>query len=120
MISPGSILSFFGGPSGSGFDELLRLIGIAAIVHAFFKGVKSLAAKPLSPVAAAAPTTPVSSPASGFAAEDEAIAPEIIAAIAAAVASFTDTTHRIVSIKRQSTTWEKVGRQSVLSSHRIR
>lgn len=46
--------------------------------------------------------------------------PEIIAVIAAAVASITGSSHRIVSIKRQSTTWEKVGRQSVLSSHRIR
>ena len=65
---------------------------------------------PPSPVAA----TPVP------AAEAEAIAPEIVAAIAAAVACCVGSAHRVVSIKRQSTTWEKAGRQSVLTSHRIR
>jgi Na+-transporting methylmalonyl-CoA/oxaloacetate decarboxylase gamma subunit len=46
--------------------------------------------------------------------------PEMIAVIAAAVASFVGPSSRIISIRRQSTTWEKVGRQSVLTSHRIR
>jgi Na+-transporting methylmalonyl-CoA/oxaloacetate decarboxylase gamma subunit len=48
------------------------------------------------------------------------ITPEIVAVVAAAVATVTGRAHRIVSIKRQSTGWEKAGRQSVLSSHRIR
>lgn len=116
-----SILSLLG--AASVFDEMLRLIGIAAIVHAFFKGVKSLMPKPVAvpqpapvivaPPQAAAEVAPTT-------ASDDVIAPEIVAVIAAAVASMTDSAHRIVSIKRQSTTWEKAGRQSILTSHRIR
>lgn len=50
----------------------------------------------------------------------EGIAPEIVAVIAAAVTIAAGKNHRIISIKPQSTGWEKAGRQSVLSSHRIR
>ena len=46
--------------------------------------------------------------------------PEIIAVISAAVASVTGGSHRIVAIKPQSSSWSKAGRQSVLSSHKIR
>lgn len=46
--------------------------------------------------------------------------PEIVAVITAAVASVTGSSHRIVSIKHQSSNWGKAGRQSVLSSHKIR
>ena len=46
--------------------------------------------------------------------------PEIVAVIAAAVATVTGRTYRIVSIRHQASLWEKVGRQSVLTSHRIR
>ncbi|NQX01415.1 hypothetical protein HQ447_12215 [bacterium] len=102
------------------FDEMLRLIGIAAIIHAVFKGIKSLRDKPAAeiprpvaaPVAASAPVA--------AAAVDSPIAPEIVAVIAAAIASTLGSSHRIVSIKRQSSTWERAGRQSVLTSHRIR
>lgn len=52
--------------------------------------------------------------------EPQKIAPEIVVVIAAAVAATTGPSHRIVSIKRQSSSWAKAGRQSVLSSHRIR
>ncbi|MEY3896779.1 MAG: hypothetical protein RLZZ214_2299 [Verrucomicrobiota bacterium] len=116
-----SILSLLG--ASSVFDEMLRLIGIAAIVHAFFKGVKSLMAKPaVVPTPAPVVATPPPPAAQEAAPEvfDDAIAPEIVAIIAAAVASVTDSAHRIVSIKRQSSTWERAGRQSVLTSHRIR
>ncbi len=129
------------GPIGStGFDDMLRLIGIAAIIMAVFKGVRSLVVKPAPPasappqaaavqasaappqtVAAASNTPPANAKPQPAArpAEDE-IAPEILAAIAAAVTCFMDQPHRIVSVKHQSTTWEKAGRQSVLTSHRIR
>lgn len=50
----------------------------------------------------------------------EGIDPEIIAAIAAAVATTLDGPHRVVSIKQKPGSWEKAGRQSILSSHRIR
>ncbi len=99
----------------SAFDDMLRLFGIAAIISVVFKGIRSLANK-----SAAVPV--VSSPAKSTVkpqVSDE-ISPEIIALIAAAVSCFTSQPHRIVSIKRQSTSWEKAGRQSVLSSHRIR
>jgi hypothetical protein len=48
------------------------------------------------------------------------IDPEIVAVISAAIASLTSSSHRIVSIKLRSSSWEKAGRQSVLTSHRIR
>lgn len=48
------------------------------------------------------------------------IAPEVVAVIAAAVASVAGRSHRIISIKENNASWGKAGRQSVLSSHRIR
>lgn len=132
MIYLTSILALLAVSSASAFDEMLRLIGIAAIIHAFFKGVKSLITKPVSPPLPASPATsapsaiplPAQAPAIQAvpitAASAQDITPEIVAIIAAAVAAFTDSTHRVVSIKYQSNTWEKVGRQSVLTSHRIR
>lgn len=49
------------------------------------------------------------------------IPPEIVAVIAAAVASITGNKPvHIISIKPMSTSWERAGRQSVLTSHRIR
>jgi Na+-transporting methylmalonyl-CoA/oxaloacetate decarboxylase gamma subunit len=50
---------------------------------------------------------------------DSGVAPELVALIAAAVAASTGKS-RIISIKPMSTSWEKAGRQSVLTSHRIR
>ncbi len=107
----------------SAFDDMLRLIGIAAIISVVFKGIRSLVNKPVAAQAPApAPAPAVSSPAKATVNPDvpDEISPEIIALIAAAVSCFTSQPHRIVSIKRQSTSWEKAGRQSVLSSHRIR
>jgi hypothetical protein len=100
--------------SGSALDDMLRLIGIAAVVFAFFAGIRSLIRKPATPTAPrdAKPTIP--------AVRDEGISPEIIAVIAAAVATVTGKSHRIISIKPMSTSWERAGRQSVLTSHRIR
>lgn len=113
-----ALLDHAGSPA---FDDMLRLIGIAAIISVLFKGIRSLVTKP-----AAAPSPSVSASAKAAtpkpapATEPEGISLEIVAIIAAAVSSFTGRTHRVVSIKRQSTSWEKAGRQSVLSSHRIR
>jgi hypothetical protein len=130
-----SILALLGIPNTSVFDEMLRLIGVAAIVHAFFKGVKSLIKPdntPLPAQPAPSPTlTPVAQPIPAqapviqqpepvLAPCENTITADIVAIIAAAVAAATDSTHRVVSIKYQSNTWEKVGRQSVLTSHRIR
>jgi hypothetical protein len=73
--------------------------------------------KPDLPVPAKAPPPPAATPS----ATESRIAPEIVAVIAAAVATVTrDEPVRIVSIKPMSTSWERAGRQSVLTSHRIR
>lgn len=118
------ITSFLGNSGSSGLDDMLRLIGVAAIIHVVFKGVRSLIAKPVpaQPPVAIAPASasalvPVRSAPEVI---DDAIPSEIIAVIAAAISCFTNSSHRIVSIKRQSSGWEKAGRQSVLTSHRIR
>ena len=67
-----------------------------------------------APASAAAAPAPASASATG-------IPPEIVAVIAAAVASVAGKKAiRIVSIKPMSTSWERAGRQSVLTSHRIR
>ena len=106
---------------GSALDDMLRLIGMAAIVYAFFAGIKSLIRKPETHPArqAATPTAPAVV-ATAPAAAHEGISPEIIAVIAAAVATVTGKSHRIISIKPMSSSWERAGRQSVLTSHRIR
>ena len=52
--------------------------------------------------------------------DPSAIPPEIVAVIAAAVAACAGRNIRIVSIKPTSSSWERAGRQSVLTSHRIR
>lgn len=121
-MNPPSLFSLLGIAETSGFDEMLRLIGIAAIIHAVFKGVRSLIVSPVAapvPAAIASPPPPVVAR-SAPEPTDEAIPSEIIAVIAAAISCFTDSSHRIVSIKRQSSAWERAGRQSVLTSHRIR
>jgi hypothetical protein len=102
---------------GSALDDMLRLIGIAAIVYAFFAGIRSLIRKP---EAHSATPTSAPLPAKTPATRDEDISPEIVAVIAAAVATVTGKSHRIISIKPMSTSWERAGRQSVLTSHRIR
>lgn len=48
------------------------------------------------------------------------IAPEVVAVIAAAVSATLGPKVHIISIKPSSTQWERAGRQSVLTSHRIR
>jgi hypothetical protein len=64
----------------------------------------------VAPAAAAVPHHP----------QTDSVPPEIIAVIAAAVATSVGKSHRIISIKPMSTSWERAGRQSVLTSHRIR
>lgn len=77
------------------------------------------AAKPAAAVPAAAPKPPAvrqpkPEPRADF------IAPEVVAVIAAAVSTTLGRNVRIISIKPTSTQWERAGRQSVLTSHRIR
>ena len=72
-----------------------------------------------TPAPAAVPTpTPVAAAVSANA--EAGIPAAIIAVIAAAVQTMLDEKHKIISIKPQDSSWEKAGRQAVLSSHRIR
>jgi Na+-transporting methylmalonyl-CoA/oxaloacetate decarboxylase gamma subunit len=84
----------------------------AKLVHVFLPEPKAALAPVAKPVSKPATTPPPAAP--------EGIAPEIVAVIAAAVSSVTHQPFRIVSIKPMSTSWERAGRQSVLTSHRIR
>jgi Na+-transporting methylmalonyl-CoA/oxaloacetate decarboxylase gamma subunit len=94
----------------------------AKMVGTFLPDKKSTA--PATATAAPAPATAAPAPATAApapATAESGIAPEILAVIAAAVASVTDKRPvRIVSIRPTSTSWERAGRQSVLTSHRIR
>ncbi len=85
----------------------------AAIVRLLLPAAKPAASPPAG---AAAPK-----PQAATDRDDPRIAPEIVAVIAAAVATVSGNRPvRIVSIKPMSTSWERAGRQSVLTSHRIR
>lgn len=70
-----------------------------------------------APAVAPAPAPPAPVEASPAA---TAIPAHIVAVIAAAVYSTLGDKQRIISIKPQDSTWEKAGRQTVLTSHRIR
>ena len=74
----------------------------------------------VTPVAVTPVPTPVPVAAPVAASAEAAIPAAIVAVIAAAVQSMLDEKHKIISIKPQDSSWEKVGRQAVLSSHRIR
>lgn len=113
-------------PATSVMDALPHLAGmlLVMVTLCILWGVCELTARMVrtfAPQPAATPApVPLAAAASPGPAGEQATPPEIIAVIAAAVASVTGRSHRIISIKRQNTTWEKVGRQSVLTSHRIR
>jgi Na+-transporting methylmalonyl-CoA/oxaloacetate decarboxylase gamma subunit len=64
---------------------------------------------------------PAASPAPAVqAAATSGLSPETIAVIAAAVNTFAGSDYKVVAIKPQDSNWEKAGRQSVLSSHKLR
>ena len=101
---------------------MLMVLVTLAILWGLTAGLSKLVAvflplpKPPMPATATAPPSVASTPQ----ADDHAIAPELVAVIAAAVSTVTAGKGRIISIKPMSTSWEKAGRQSVLTSHRIR
>lgn len=124
-----SILAATDKPATSIMDALPHLAGMlmVMITLTILWGVCVVTAKLVKvfipePQAAAAPVAnPAAKPAATPApAIPEGIAPEIVAVIAAAVASVTNQPCRIISIKPMSTSWERAGRHSVLTSHRIR
>ena len=99
---------------------LAIVISLAAILQV--SGLrKTLNNKPAATTPPAQSPAPASSrPAATPAAKEDEVAPETIAVIAAAVHSVIGRNRRIVSIKKVDTSWEKSGRQSILTSHRIR
>lgn len=94
---------------------------ITIIAVTFLQVTRPPAARPEPPLPAPAPA-PATAEAKAIpaAAIEKQPAPEIVAVIAAAVATISGGTQRVVSIRHQASFWEKVGRQSVLTSHRIR
>lgn len=123
--------------SHSFLDALPHMAGMAVVmitlavlwgVCAFTAKMVSIAfpekapAKPAVPSAATAePSAATPAAAAAPAPANSGVSPEIVAVIAAAVATVTrNEPVRIVSIKPMSTSWERAGRQSVLTSHRIR
>jgi Na+-transporting methylmalonyl-CoA/oxaloacetate decarboxylase gamma subunit len=93
------------------FATLAALWGVCALSAAVIRI--------LVPEPAPAPPTELR-PATAPDADPAGIDPEIVAVISAAIASVTGSSHRIVSIKLRSSSWEKAGRHSVLTSHKIR
>jgi sodium pump decarboxylase gamma subunit len=117
--------------SHSFMDGLPHLAGMLMVMVTLtiLWGVCALTAKLISvlqpeskpPVTAPAKAATTPAPAAPVSNDSSSIAPEIIAVIAAAVATVSGNKPvRIVSIKPMSTSWERAGRQSVLTSHRIR
>ncbi len=74
----------------------------------------------VKPAKAAAPAAAGKSATAPPAAEHAGVSPEIVAIISAAIACMGGGSRRVISIRPADTSWEKAGRQSVLSSHRIR
>ncbi|MEI7955585.1 MAG: hypothetical protein WCJ66_10495 [Verrucomicrobiota bacterium] len=111
------------------FDSLAHFVGslviIASLVWSGFCLLSYLlrrgtpASRHVATAAAAIPRQAAPAP-QAAAMPDAAIPDAIIAVIAAAVQTMLDEKHKIISIKPQDSSWEKAGRQAVLSSHRLR
>jgi glutaconyl-CoA decarboxylase len=101
------------------YPYYLSLLAIVISLIAIFRASAPAAGK-TQPKAAAPPARPQEARTPQAVPASHAVPPEIVAVIAAAVATVTGSSHRIVSIKPMSTSWERAGRQSVLTSHRIR
>jgi Na+-transporting methylmalonyl-CoA/oxaloacetate decarboxylase gamma subunit len=83
--------------------------------------IRTLVPEPVAAVAAPVPPAEASSHAtSAGPVATSTVPPQIVAVIAAAVHTAVGKGHTIVSITPQDSNWEKAGRQSVLSSHRLR
>ena len=92
---------------------LAILWGLTALVSK----VVAILPKAKQTASAAKPTAPIAPATPPF---QEGVPPEIIAVISAAVAAIAGPNRRVISIQPMSTSWERAGRQSVLTSHRIR
>jgi Na+-transporting methylmalonyl-CoA/oxaloacetate decarboxylase gamma subunit len=94
---------------------------LTAIVSKLVAIRHSLVEPAAAPTPEAKPTATASAAeASQVPASHPGISPEIVAIISAAIACMHGGTRRVISIKPADTSWEKAGRHSVLTSHRIR
>lgn len=93
---------------------LFALVRISALGQELKKPAPATNPQPAPTPAPLAMTTTSAAP------EAVSIPPEIVAVIAAAVAACAGRNIRIVSIRPSNSSWERAGRQSVLTSHRIR
>jgi Na+-transporting methylmalonyl-CoA/oxaloacetate decarboxylase gamma subunit len=109
-------------PATSVLDALPHLAGMLMVMVTLFVlwGVCALTGRLIQLVTPSPVASPVLAREKSLPVDPQEPPPEIFAVIAAAVTSFVGPSTRIISIRRQSTTWEKAGRQSVLTSHRIR
>lgn len=129
-MNPIPILAATTAAGASVMDAVPHLLGMLMVVGtlATLWGVCAVTAKLVKtflpekkPMPSPAPAPAAPSKAASAPAPASGIAPEIVAVIAAAVATIAGKQAvRIVSIKPMSTSWERAGRQSVLTSHRIR
>ena len=124
-MHPLPIIALLERPGDSLFDALLRIIGLVTLAWVFFVGLKAIIAKYTAPAPTGATPPPAEAtpPPAGATVPQppaEEIAPEILAVIAAAVATLAGPARRIVSIKSESSHWARAGRQAILTSHRIR
>jgi hypothetical protein len=107
------------------FSLLAIVISLVALLRASASGKNQpqTPAQPATPPEVKAPQAHpvvISAPAPSPVPESQSVPIEIVAVIAAAVAATIGNNHRVVSIKPMSSSWERAGRQSVLTSHRIR
>ncbi len=93
--------------------SLTILWGVCALTAHLIKTFAPAATATAPPVRKQAPAAPV-------AAGSAALSPELVVVVAAAVNSVLGMDYKVVAIRPQDSNWEKAGRQSVLSSHRLR
>jgi hypothetical protein len=123
-------MTLIAGSSIFDVNTLILIVFAAAVLHIAYRICGVLAdihktlAKPTQPTsqvsAPANSPTPAPTQTKAATTQDDGITSEIVAVIAAAVAATIGNNHRIVSIKPMNSSWERAGRQSVLTSHRIR
>jgi sodium pump decarboxylase gamma subunit len=99
---------------------LTILWGLTILISKLVAKLPAGTATPTTAKAAAAAPTPSPSTAATPAPAPDGLSLEIVAVIAAAVAATAGPDRRIISIRGTSRSWEMAGRQSVLTSHRIR
>lgn len=116
------------GQSHSVADALPHLAGMLVVITALMAlwGLTVLIGKLVGKLPSAAPVAPVAAVAArpiivaSAPVDDSVVSPEIAAVIAAAVTVATAGTRQVISVRQADSAWERAGRHSILTSHRIR